>query len=281
MSITIFAIVMFAAFLHAFWNAVVKGAQDKTIVLGLIALGHVVPGIAMVVFSPSPAVSAIPYIIASTVIHWVYYYLLNVAYRVGDLSMVYPIARGLAPVLIALGAQFFVGERLPPLVWGGILSVSVGIMVLTRGVFRSGLPLAGLLAAIGTAVMIAGYSITDGVGVRLSGSVLGYIGWLFTAELIVAVYVFGSRWDRLRAVDARTVVLGVVGGVISGAAYALVLYAKTLAPLGIVSALRETSVIFAAMIGVIWFKEGPRGPRLIAAGVVAVGIVLIGLANGG
>lgn len=281
MSVTIFAIVMFAAFLHAFWNAVVKGAQDKTIVLGLIALGHVVPGIAMVVFSPSPAASAIPFIIGSTVVHWVYYYLLNVAYRLGDLSIVYPIARGLAPVLIALGAQFFIQERLPPVVWAGILCVSVGIMVLTRGVFRSGLPVAGLLAAVGTAAMIAGYSITDGIGVRLSGSVLGYIGWLFVAEIIVAIYVFGSRWERLRAVDARTVVLGFAGGVISGAAYALVLYAKTLAPLGIVSALRETSVIFAALIGVIWFREGPRGPRLVAAGIVAVGIVLIGLSGTG
>ena len=140
MSLATFAIVLFAAFLHAFWNAVVKGAHDKTIVLGLVALGHVLPGIAMVVLSPTPSSASVPFIIASTVIQWVYYYLLNAAYRVGDLSIIYPIARGMAPVLIALGAQIFVGERLPLIAWSGILCVSLGIMVLTRGVFRSGLP---------------------------------------------------------------------------------------------------------------------------------------------
>ena len=279
MSVTTFGIVLFAAFLHAFWNAVVKGAADKTIVLGLIALGHVIPGIAMVALSPAITSAAIPFIIASTVIHWVYYYLLNVAYRVGDLSMVYPIARGLAPVLIALGAQVFVGERLPAVAWGGIFCVSLGIMVLTHGVFRSGLPVLGLAAAVGTAMAIASYSIVDGVGVRLSGSVLGYIGWLFVAEIIVAVYIFAARRDRVRAMSRQTIILGIAGGVISGLAYALVLYAKTLAPLGIVSALRETSVIFAALIGVIWFKEGPRRPRLIAGCVVATGIVLIATAG--
>lgn len=279
MSFATFAVVLFAAFLHAFWNAVVKGAQDKTIVLGLIALGHVLPGIAMVLMSPSTSAASVPFIIASTMIHWVYYFLLNTAYRVGDLSLIYPIARGIAPVLIALGAQIFVGERLPLIAWSGILCVSFGIMVLTRGVFRSGLPMVGLLAALGTAVAIAAYSITDGVGVRLSGSAIGYIGWLFVAEIIVVGYVFTTRWDRLRAVDARTLCLGIAGGVISGAAYALVLYAKTLAPLGLVSALRETSVIFAALIGVIWFKEGPGRDRVIAAAIVAAGIVLIAAAS--
>ncbi|MEP5090686.1 MAG: DMT family transporter [Paracoccaceae bacterium] len=271
---------MFAAFLHAFWNAVVKGAHDKTVVLGLIALGHVLPGVAMVITAPLPTAASVPFIIASTVIHWVYYYLLNVAYRLGDLSVIYPIARGMAPVLIALGAQIFVGERLPMVAWMGILCVSLGIMALTRGVFRSGIARVGLLAAIGTALMIAAYSITDGVGVRLSGTALGYIGWLFVAEVIVAGYVFTTRWERLRALDTRTLCLGLAGGVISGAAYALVLYAKTLAPLGLVSALRETSVIFAAIFGVIWFGEGPRRDRLVAASIVAAGIVLIAAASG-
>lgn len=280
MSATTFAIVLFAAFLHAFWNAVVKGAHDKTIVLGLIALGHVLPGIAMVAMSPLPSTASVPFIIASTVIHWGYYYLLNMAYRVGDLSIVYPIARGMAPVLIALGAQVFVGERLPLIAWSGILCVSLGIMVLTRGVFRAGLPRMGLAAAMGTAVMIASYSIVDGIGVRLSGAVMGYIGWLFVAEIIVVGYIFGTRWQRLRAVEAKTIWLGVLGGVVSGTAYALVLYAKTLAPLGIVSALRETSVIFAALIGVMWFGEGPSRDRLIAAAIVAVGIILIAMAKG-
>ncbi len=272
------AIVLSAALLHAFWNAVVKGAGDKTVVLGLIALGHVVPGLVIVGLVAPPGWAVWPYVLASTVIHWAYYYLLNAAYRLGDLSVIYPIARGLAPVLVAVGAQIWIGESLPLVAWVGIFCVSAGIMVLTRGIFSGALPLAGVLAALGTAAMVAAYSLVDGVGIRIADTALGYIGWLFVAEICVAGYIFAGRMDRLRAMPPRTVLLGFVGGVISGTAYGLVLYAKTLAPLGVVSALRETSVIFAAMIGVLWFGEGPKGNRLLAAVIVAVGIILIGLA---
>jgi drug/metabolite transporter (DMT)-like permease len=111
----------------------------------------------------------------------------------------------------------------------------------------------------------------------MSGSPLGYIGWLLVAETIVAVFVFSTRWQRLMAMPWRNIGLGILGGLVSGSAYALVLYAKTLAPIGIVSALRETSVIFAAIIGVAWFGEGPKRSRFVAAAVVACGIVVIGL----
>ncbi len=278
MTILTVAIVLSAALLHAFWNAVVKGAGDKTVMLGLIAMGHVVPGLFIVALIPAPNWAVWPYILASTVIHWAYYYLLNAAYRLGDLSVMYPVARGLAPVLVAVGAQAWIGESLPLIAWAGIFCVSAGIMVLTRGIFSGALPLMGLLAAMGTAVMVAAYSLVDGVGIRLSGSPLGYIGWLFVAEILVAAYIFTGRTKRLRTMPPRAVLIGFLGGVISGTAYGLVLYAKTLAPLGVVSALRETSVIFAAMIGVLWFGEGPKGNRLMAAVIVAAGIILIGLA---
>ena len=166
MSFGIALIILFAAFLHALWNAIVKGAGDRTIVLGLVAAGHVLPGIALVALSASPSAAAIPYIIASTVIHWGYYALLSIAYRTGDLSIVYPIARGLAPILIAVGALFWVGEELPLVVWLGIVAVSFGILLLARGVFTSSISRVGLVAAVGVAVVIASYSIVDGVGVR-------------------------------------------------------------------------------------------------------------------
>ncbi len=273
------AIVLFAALLHATWNAVVKGAGDRTVVLGLVALGHVVPGLVMVSLAPLPAVQAVPFIIASTVIHWAYYYGLNLAYRLGDLSLVYPVSRGLAPVLIALGAQVWVGERLPWVAWAGILCVSVGIMLLTARQFRRGVEAHGLGAALAVAVIVAAYSIVDGVGVRGAGTALGYVGWLFVAEICVVAYVFATRHRRLRAMPRRSIALGFAGGVLSGAAYGLVLYAKTLAPLGVVSALRETSVIFAALIGVWLFGEGPRRIRLVAAGIVVAGIVPLALAK--
>ena len=279
MSLSLIFIVLIAAFLHAFWNALVKGSGDKTIVLGLIALGHMVPGIAIAALAPLPGWDAAPYIIASTLIHWGYYYFLNLAYRMGDLSLVYPITRGLAPVLVALGAQLWIGEALPALAWLGIFSVSAGVMILSQGIFKMGLPKISVVAAVIVAAIVAAYSLVDGVGVRLSKNVMGYIGWLFTAEACVALYIFTTRWARVRAMPIKTCMLGFIGGVLSATAYALVLYVKTEAPLGTVSALRETSVIFAALIGVIWFGEGPKIRRLVAAGIVATGTILIGMAS--
>ncbi|MGJ8615857.1 MAG: hypothetical protein ACSHWS_03390 [Sulfitobacter sp.] len=280
MTLGIFLIVLFAAFLHALWNAIVKGSGDRAIVLGLVATGHVVPGIALVLTNTPPAMAAVPYIIASTVIHWGYYLLLNIAYRTGDLSIVYPISRGLAPILIALGALVWVGEHLPAMVWFGIFAVSAGILLLATGGIRSGASKTSIIAAIGIAVVIASYSIVDGVGVRVSGSALGYIGWLFVAEIAVVIFVFTTRWQRFRALPSRTILTGLIGGVVSAAAYGLVLVAKLYAPLGIVSALRETSVIFAALIGIYWFSEGRAKSRLMAALIVGLGIVMIAGAKG-
>ena len=275
MTLAICLLVLSAALLHAVWNALVKGSDDKAIVLGLISLGHVIPGLFIVMVVPLPPIESVPYIIASTIIHWVYYYLLNTAYRIGDFSIIYPIARGLAPVLIALGSQIWIGETLPVLAWAGILTVSGGIMILTRGSFSGAIPPSAIVAAVGVALAVTAYSLVDGVGIRISGNALSYIGWLFVNEIFVAAFIFFSQFKRLRVVSVRTLYIGFAGGVISGLAYAMVLYAKTLAPLGIISALRETSVIFAAIIGVIWFKEGPRNQRLFAALIVVVGIGLI------
>lgn len=279
MTLSIGLFVLAAALLHAVWNALVKGSDDKAIVLGLISLGHVIPGLFIVASVPLPPIETVPYIIASTIIHWGYYYLLNTAYRIGDFSLIYPVARGLAPVMIALGSQIWIGETLPVLAWAGILTVSGGIMLLTRGSFSGALPSGAIIAAVGVAFAVTAYSLVDGVGIRISGNPLGYIGWLFVAEIFVAAFIFTAQFQRLRAVSSQTLLLGFAGGVISGLAYAMVLYAKTLAPLGIISALRETSVIFAAMIGVLWFKEGPRNQRLFAAAIVVVGIGIIAVSG--
>ncbi len=280
MSIETFLIVLFAAFLHAFWNAIVKGAGDRALVLGLVALGHVVPGLGLALYYGAPDPAAFPYVIATTVIHWGYYILLNVAYRAGDLSVVYPVARGLAPILISVGAMIWADEYLPPMAWIGILAVSGGILMLARPGFSNEVARTGLIAAVGVSVVISSYSIVDGIGVRVSGNPGGYIGWIFVAEVFVVLFVFGTRWQRLRAMSARAVGIGFAGGLVSSAAYGLVLLAKTNAPLGIVSALRETSVIFAALIGVLWFSEGPRRERVLAALIVAAGISIISGAKG-
>ncbi len=265
---------MAAAVLHAGWNALVKGAGDRAVMLGLISLGHVIPGIILAMFLPLPSIEAVPFIVASTIIHWGYYIFLNTAYRFGDLSFVYPIARGGAPILIAIGALIWADEQLPLLGWIAIGTVSSGIFLLAA--VRHADPRA-LGAALLTSVIIACYSVVDGIGIRLSGNPLSYIAWLFMAEIFVTLYIGFTRWPRARAISTQSFLIGLSGGALSGLAYALVLYAKTLAPLGVVSALRETSVIFAALFGILWFHERPIGRRLIAAAVVACGIILLTL----
>ena len=274
----IFMIVLFAALMHAVWNAVVKGATDRTITFGLVSAGHTIPAIIMLPFVPLPDPVLLPYIAASTIIHWGYYYFLNTGYRFGDLSLVYPVARGVAPLLVAVPAFIWLGESLPAMAWAGMICISAGILIL--GMRRAGKspPLPALIMALLTGGTIALYSLVDGVGVRLADQALTYIIWLFVAEGFVILYIFLPHMERLRAQTGRQIMIGLAGGILSALAYALALYAKSKAPLGMVSTLRETSVIFAAMIGLIWFGEGPVRPRLIAAGMVAIGIVMLALA---
>ena len=274
MTTPVLLIVLLAALLHALWNALVKTSADRAVTLGLVATGHCLPAFALLPFVPVPTTEAFAFIIASTVIHWAYYYFLNISYRFGDLSLIYPIARGTAPVMVALGAMIWADESLPLWAWIGIVTVSAGIMILAaiRHADKRGVG-----AALATSAIIAAYSVVDGIGIRLSGTPIGYVVWLFAAEVFVAVFVIGTRFERARSISRRSLIIGLTGGVISGLAYALALFAKTLAPIGIVSAVRETSVIFAALIGVYWLGEGPAKRRLIAASVVALGVIILAL----
>ena len=265
--------------MHALWNALVKASVDRFAVMGLISGGHVLLGVVLAVQSPLPLPASWGYIVASTVIHFGYYFLLYHSYRLGDLSHVYPIARGMAPVLVALGAQGFAGESLPPLAWLGVLTASAGIFMLSGNVFRREMPPLVVLTAMATGVMIASYSLVDGLGVRLAGSQSGYIGWLFIAEIIVAGTVFIRLGADIRNISRKTLLMGLAGGLISAVAYGLVIYAKSFTSLAMVSTLRETSVVFASLIGVLWLGERPWKMRLVASGVVAAGVVLMSVAS--
>ncbi|NOZ32954.1 MAG: EamA family transporter [Alphaproteobacteria bacterium] len=269
------SLVLTAAILHAVWNALIKGASDRLLTLGLIASGHVMVGVALIVLYAPPAPAAWPYIAASTVIHFFYYWFLLNSYRLGDLSHVYPISRGIAPVLISLGAVLFAGENLAPAAWGAVFVVSFGIIILAWGGGRDGMGTKALGAALLTGTMIATYSVVDGIGVRVSGSPLGYIGWLFFFEIYVAGFILWRQRAKLSTLPARTWGLGVLGGLLSAAAYGLVIFAKNIAPFGAVSAVRESSVIVAALIGVLIFGERPWAKRLVAALIVVAGIVLL------
>jgi len=274
----VIAIILTAALLHAVWNAIVKSAADRTTTLGLVALGHVIPGAIMVLTLPLPNAESFPYILISTVVHFGYYFMLGKAYQHGDLSVVYPIARGIVPALVSLWAMLLVGEVLPLQAWAGIALIAVGIQLSNWQALRSGVGRSALLFALGTGVCISIYSVFDGIGVRLSGNTLSYWAWGAFLHLFIAGFVGVRRRRTLAELPAKVWVVGLLGGLVSMAAYGLVLYAKNFAPLGAVSALRETSVIFAALIGFIFLHEGNWMRRLGAAVLMAGGVALIGLA---
>jgi len=265
-----------AAFLHALWNALVKSSGDRMAVLGLISFGHVLLGLVLITQVQVPASGAWPYLAATTFIHFSYYFLLYHAYRLGDLSHVYPIARGVAPVLVALSAQVLAGEFLPPQAWLGIFTVSLGTLLLSLTRPTSKIPRLVVLVSLATGGVIASYSLVDGLGVRVSQSPLGYIAWLFVLEVFVSIFVFARRRHAVEKLPRKTIILGIFGGIISATAYGMVIYAKSFSPLGLVSSLRETSVVFASLIGILWLKERPWRPRIFAAFVVVGGVFLIG-----
>ena len=273
----VFSLVLLAAALHAIWNAVIKGTGDKTIAIGLVALGHMVLGLIGAAIFPLPDIKVIPFILVSTIIHWGYYYSLTTAYKFGDLSLIYPIARGISPIIVTVFAFFWINERLSWGEMGGVLLISSGILFLGLRALSNEKSIPALVFALTTGVLIAAYSVTDGFGVRLTENPLSYIAWLFIAEGFVVFYIFGRFKVRLLTSSFSEIMLGFFAGVISTIAYGLALYAKSLAPLGIVTALRETSVIIATLIGVVWFKEKPIGYRIAAASIVFSGILFLTL----
>jgi drug/metabolite transporter (DMT)-like permease len=277
MSLSIIAIILSAALLHAVWNAIVKTATDRTTTLGLVAFGQVLPATIMVFVLPLPSPESFVYIGSSTVVHFGYFYLLGKAYQHGDLSVVYPIARGIVPALVSLWAILLLGEVLPSLVWVGIGLIVGGILLSNWKALRSGVGKTTFGLAIGTGFCISIYSIVDGIGVRISGNTLSYWAWGAFLHLFIAGFIGWRRRHTLSALPLRIWVIGIAGGMVSMIAYGLVLYAKNFAPLGVVSALRETSVIFATLIGFIVLKEGNWKRRLGAAFLMVVGISFIAI----
>ncbi len=271
------ALVLFAALLHAGWNAGVKIGSDRLVVLALMNGVGACLAVMLLPFLPFPKLPSWPYILGSVVLHSGYYYFLIQQYRVGDLSHVYPLARGLSPLLIAFGAVFIAGEVFSTSAVLGLVLACTGIMSLA---FEAGLPWRRdprpLLYALGTACLIAAYSLVDGSGVRLAGNALSYIVWLFFLDgLPIVCFALLRRRREIIAVLHREWRKSLAGGGMQAAAYAIVIWAMGQGPMAQVSALRETSVVFAVMIGVLVLKESFGIYRLMAASLVAGGLFLL------
>ncbi|WP_129295933.1 EamA family transporter [Streptomyces lydicus] len=273
------AAVLMAAVTHASWNAIAHGIRDQLLAFTLVGGGGALCGLAMAAVTPLPAAGAWPFLLASSVLHIVYQALLMQSFRLGDFGQMYPIARGTAPLVVTVLAAVFVHEV--PNGWGlaGVALASAGLVgVALWGIRGSGTRphWPALLAALATGLAIASYTTVDGLGVRASGTSLGYIAWLMILEgIVIPAYALATRRRQLLT-ELRPIALrGMAGGVLSVFAYGLVLWAQTRAPLAPIAALRESSIIVGAAIGALFFKERFGAPRIAAAGLMVIGIGLM------
>jgi drug/metabolite transporter (DMT)-like permease len=276
----VFAAVLFAAACHAGWNATIKRGLDPLATTVLISIGAALVSAALLPIVGWPALAAWPWCAASVVIHLVYFAALIESYRAGDMGQVYPIARGSAPLLTAVTTTAFIGERLGLPAWCGIILLVAGVMVLS---LRGGRDLAKLdREAVGfalfTAVTICAYSVVDGVGARLAGNANAYSVALFAGiGPVMVAYALARRGSDVFPAMARHWRLGLAGGTLQLGSYGIAIWAMTVAPIAIVAALRETSVLFGAVIAVIFLKEPLRLSRVGAALMIVAGLVLIRL----
>jgi drug/metabolite transporter (DMT)-like permease len=266
---------LIAAFLHATWNALVKTSGDRLVMLAAITLVTSVAGAVALPFVEPPSATSWPLIALSAVLKYSYLAFVFYAYRAGDLSLVYPLARGFAPLVVTVGAAFFAGEILPWPALIGVLIVCIGITSLSIGHLRALRDPVPILLALGTGLNIAAYTLCDGIGARISGSPFGFIAWAFVLECPVVVFVAWRRRKTLIATVRDSWRQGLLIGLCSVVAYTLVIYAAVHAPIALVSALRETSVIFAAIIGTVLMGERPWQERVAASMVVAGGVALM------
>jgi drug/metabolite transporter (DMT)-like permease len=273
---SVFLLVLLAAALHAGWNAIVKGSVDKFASAVAICLGAAAIAVIALPFVTQPARASWPFLGVSMILQTIYFSLVAAAYGRADMSLAYPIMRGGAPLIVALVSGLLFAESLPPVGWLGIALISGGILSMAL-IGRSGAH-QGLGLALLNTLVIATYTLNDGAGARASGAPIGYTLWLclLTAPPVLAL----ALW--LRGVGFGTVVVrawrdGVIGGFGTLASYGVALWAMTLAPVAMVAALRETSILFATAISAFILGERVSPQRIAAVAVIAAGAAALRL----
>ena len=271
----VFSSVVLAALLHASWNALVKTGHNKQSGMLLLTLAHAFFGLCLLPFVPVPQGAAWLWLIASGLIHMLYQLFLGFAYERGDLSRVYPIARGAAPMIVLIVSLSFGIDTLRSLDLLGILVLGLGIVLMAHGVFISGEDRRLIPLALGSAAATAGYSLVDGLGARVMGDALGYVSWLLIFSAVFYTPVIVAL--RGRAVLPRgggQIALGLCAGCASFLAYALVVWAMTEAPIALVTALREISILFAMVLGWMFFRDTMGLAKIVAGLVIVAGVIL-------
>jgi len=275
MSTGVFFAVLGAALLHATWNAAVKGGPDKRLGMGAVVCGHTPFALVAIAIAPVPAVASIPYLIAGIALHVGYQLSLLRSYETGDLSQVYPIARGSAPLIVALVSVLFLRVRLAPAEVLAVAIIGAGLVSLALVRHDSGRRNGrAALLALTTGAFIASYSLVDGLGARAAGTSLGFYGFLALGNgIVMALFLYRTTPEVLGKIARQGRALFLLGGGASFAAYAIVTWGFMHAPIALVAALRESSIVFALLIGVLVFRE-----RLDLAKVISTLMTLLGAA---
>ncbi len=278
MSLLVFGLVLMAAACHASWNAIVKGGTDTLLSTVLVAFGAMLMAGVVLPFLDMPARASWPFIAVSMLLQVAYYVLLANTYRIADMSQTYPVMRGTAPLIVACAGALFLHDAVAPAGWIGIVVICLGVlsMALAR---RAGQDSRGVRLAMINAVFIASYTLVDGAGVRLSGAPAAYTLWIFLLTGVpLLVWALATRHRAFIRYLRGNWPMGMVGGAGTLVSYSVALWAMTQAPVAMVSALRETSILFGVLISGLILKEHIGRQRLIAVAVIALGAGVLRLA---
>jgi len=272
----VFLAVIGAAFLHALWNALIKVGTSRVGGMVILSIAEVPIGLAVVAIAAPIDSAAIPWVFVSGITHFGYKFCLTYAYDRGDLSRVYPIARGAAPLAVALAGTVLLPDTVTPVQYLGIVMLGAGILLMAQGVFRRGEDRRMLPFALGSACATAMYTMIDGMGARISGAPVAYVGWVFVADgLIFSTGMLALRGHAVIPREMRAWGLAVFAAAASYGAYAVSIWAMTLAPIATVAALRETSILFAVLIGWLVFGERMTRDKAVAAMVIVAGVMVM------
>jgi drug/metabolite transporter (DMT)-like permease len=275
MTIFVFLAVLAAAFLHATWNAMLKTGTSKVGGMLVLSLVEIPIGLAVAATRPALIAEAWPWVVASACTHFAYKSFLTFAYERGDLSRVYPIARGAAPLMVGVVGAVWMIDPVTPMEYLGIATLGFGIALMARGVFTSGENRRLLPFALGSACATACYTMIDGLGARVSGDAVAYIAWVFVADgLLFPLTMVATRGLSVIPRGRRDWVMGTIASAASYGAYSVSVWAMTVAPIALVAALRETSILFAVLIGWLVFHERMAREKAIAIGVIVAGVAL-------
>lgn len=278
MDLVVFLAVLAGAAMHAGWNALVKTGLDRTTSIFLLAFIQGVICLGLLPFFSIPLEASWPWIAVSAFLHSGYKIFLIRAYEYGDMSQVYPLARGSAPLIVALAGVFVLSEGLTAIKFAAVCAIGLGVMLMSSRFGGEAMPRNALLFALGTAAFTASYTLVDGIGARLSSTASGFTLWMFVGDgVLMTIYALLVRGRGLFAAVRGNLASGAAAGALSLGSYWIAIWAFTLAPIALVAALRETSVLFAMLLAVFWLGEKASPQRWLAAGLILAGIVLMRL----